>query len=169
MSTIEFEKHILQHQQALYATAFSLTSARDDAKDLVQDTILRALSKLHRFVDHTNFKGWIHTIMRNLYISNYHRPKKHGYTVDFNDELMHEASHPALSDEVPHGAVISHDIDVALATFNPEFRIPFSLYLKGYKYSEIARMIGVPLGTIKSRIFYVRKRMQQLLKEYRPA
>ena len=167
MSTYEFEEHIVKLQPGMYAAAYSLTAAPEDAKDLVQDTILRAFTNLHRFVDHSNFKGWIHTIMRNLYISNYHRAKHRTVTIDYNDETPHPAVYNETPHDMPHGAVVSHDLDVALSTFEDDFREPFSLFLKGYKYAEIAELFEIPIGTVKSRIFYVRQRLQKLLKSYR--
>lgn len=107
MSTYEFEEHIVKLQPGMYAAAYSLTAAPEDAKDLVQDTILRAFTNLHRFVDHSNFKGWIHTIMRNLYISNYHRAKHRTVTIDYNDETPHPAVYNETPHDMPHGAVVS--------------------------------------------------------------
>ena len=147
--------------------AYQLTTNRDAAQDLVQDTTLKVLDNEEKYVDNVNFKGWVFTIMRNIFINNYRRQVRSATVVDQTEDLYHLNLSQESGLETPEGSFAAREISEALNSFSDEYRVPFSMYVAGYKYSEIAEEMQLPLGTVKSRIFFARKRLQTMLKDYR--
>lgn len=154
-------------QDNLLNFAFMLTSNHDDAYDLLQDTTLRVLESEDKYVENTNFKGWAFTIMRNTFINNYRRKVRSRTVVDRSDDLYQLNMPQDSGYESPEGAVSTSDIHALIDSFDDDMRIPFSMHLAGYKYKEIAEYLNQPVGTIKSRIFFARKRLQKALSDYR--
>ncbi len=167
MSSSDFQTKVLGIQPSLYSFAYMLTSNRDDANDLVQDTTLKALSNEDKYVDNVNFKGWMFTIMRNLFINNYRRVTRSGIVIDQSEDLYKLNMPQDSGFETPEGSIANKDIQQALDSFTDDYRVPMSMHLAGYKYLEIAETMHLPLGTVKSRIFYARQRLQVLLADYR--
>ena len=163
-----FMHKLLDMQAKLYNFAFMLTSNRDDANDLLQDTTLKAMDSEDKYVDNVNFKGWVFTIMRNLFIINYRRMVRSGTMIDRTDDLIHLNLPQDSGFETPEGSLSVADINAAINSFSDDYRIPFSMHLAGYRYAEIAEHVSLPLGTVKSRIFYARRRLQAMLVDYRP-
>lgn len=147
--------------------AYMLTSNRDDAYDLLQDTTIKALDNRDKYADNTNFKGWVFTIMRNIFINNYRKMVRANTVIDRTEDLYHLSLPQNSGFESPEGAITSKEIHALIDTFSDDLRVPFSMHLAGYKYQEISDATGIPLGTIKSRIFFARKRLQNELKDYR--
>lgn len=163
---LSFEKRLLGLQGNLLNFAYQLTTDREQAEDLLQDTTLKALSNEDKYVDNVNFKGWIFTIMRNIFINNY-RQKVRKYTViDHTEDLYHLNICQDSGLETPEGSYAVSEITVALNSFSDEYRIPFNMFVAGYKYNEIAKELNLPLGTIKSRIFCTRKKLREILRDY---
>lgn len=167
MGSQNFESKLLALQSNLLNFAYMLTSNRDDAYDLLQDTTLKALDNEDKYVDNVNFKGWVFTIMRNTFINSYRKTVRANTVIDRTDDLYHLSLPQNSGFETPEGALATQEIHAVLDSFGDDLRIPFSLHLAGYKYSEISDRTGIPLGTIKSRIFFARKRLQQALRDYR--
>lgn len=147
--------------------AYLLTSNRDDAYDLLQDTTLKALDNEDKYVDNVNFKGWVFTIMRNIFINNYRKVVRSATVIDQTEDLYHLNLPQESGLETPEGSIAAGEISEAINSFSDDYRIPFSMHVAGYKYNEIAKEMNLPLGTVKSRIFFARKRLQTLLKDYR--
>ena len=168
MGSSNFQTKLLGLQSNLLNFAYLLTSNRDDAYDLLQDTTLKALDNEDKYVDNVNFKGWVFTIMRNLFINNYRRQSRSAVFVDQSDDLYMLNISQDSGIESPEGAISAREITGALNAFADDLRVPFSMYLAGYKYAEIAEKMQLPLGTVKSRIFMARKRLQNRLRDYRP-
>ncbi len=147
--------------------AYMLTSNRDDAYDLLQDTTLKALDNEDKFTEGTNFKGWVFTIMRNIFINNYRRGARQATVVDTTENLylLNIAQDSGM--ETPEGSYSVSEISDSISDLPEEFRIPFSMHVAGYKYNEIAEHMQLPLGTVKSRIFFARKKLQQRFSDYR--
>lgn len=154
-------------QDNLLNFAYKLTSNRDDAYDLLQDTTLKALDNEEKYADNTNFKGWVFTIMRNLFINNYRRNSRAATIVDTTDNLYHLNLSQDSGLESPEESYGAQEITAAIGEFTDEYRIPFSMHVAGYKYSEIAKEMNLPLGTVKSRIFFARKKLQERFSNYR--
>lgn len=158
-----FKKRLLGLQNNLLNFAYQLTTSRDAAKDLVQDTTLKVLDNEEKYVDNINFKGWVFTIMRNIFINNYRRQVRSATVIDTTEDLYHLNLSQESGLETPEGSVAAKEISAAIDSFADEYKIPFTMYIAGYKYAEIAETMQLPLGTIKSRIYFARKRLQVLL------
>ena len=162
-----FKTSVLGMQSNLLSFAMKLTLNRDEAQDLVQDTTLKALNNEEKFVDNTNFKGWMLTIMRNIFINNYRKNARENTMVDSTEDLYHLNLKQDSGFETPDGAYAVGEISTIISEFPVDYREPFNLHVAGYKYEEIAEKLGMPLGTVKSRIFFTRKRLREILKDYR--
>ncbi|MDE5903403.1 MAG: RNA polymerase sigma factor [Muribaculaceae bacterium] len=167
MSDSNFKQRLLGLQSNLLNFAYQLTTNREAAQDLVQDTTLKVLDNEDKYVDNVNFKGWVFTIMRNIFINNYRHQVRSATVVDSTDDLYHLNLSQESGLDTPEGSFAAKEISDAINAFGDEYRVPFSMYIAGYKYSEIAEKISLPLGTVKSRIFFARKRLQGMLKDYR--
>lgn len=163
----QFKQRLLGLQGNLFNFACQLTSDRDAAADLVQDTTLKVLDNEEKYVDNVNFKGWVFTIMRNIFINNYRRQVRASTVIDTTEDLYHLNLSQESGMASPEGSYVAKEISVAINSFSKEYKEPFSMYIAGYKYSEIAQKMDLPLGTVKSRIFFARKRLQAILKDYR--
>ena len=166
MASSTFQTKLLDLQSNLLNFAYTLTANRDDAYDLLQDTTLKALDNEDKYVDNTNFKGWVFTIMRNIFINNYRKVVRSATVIDQTEDLYHLNLPQDSGFETPDGSIAANEITAAIDSFADEYRIPFSMHVAGYKYNEIAEQMNLPLGTIKSRIFFARQRLQEMLKDY---
>ena len=167
MATSNFQSKLIDLQKNLLNFAYILTSNRDDAYDLLQDTTLKALDNEDKYVDNVNFKGWVFTIMRNIFINNYRKVVRSATVIDQTEDLYHLNLPQDSGFETPEGSFAAKEITAAINEFSDDYRIPFSMHVAGYKYNEIAEKMNLPLGTVKSRIFFARQRLQQSLKDYR--
>lgn len=166
MGTDKFQLSLMALQSNLYNFAMMLTSNRDDANDLLQDTTLKALDNQEKYAEGTNFKGWVFTIMRNIFINNYRRTTRTATIVDTTDNLYHLNLSQDSGLDTPDGSYTAQEITDAINSFSDDFRIPFSMHIAGYKYNEIAEKMNLPLGTVKSRIFFARKKLQERFADY---
>ncbi|MBK5722534.1 RNA polymerase sigma factor [Dysgonomonas sp. Marseille-P4677] len=163
--TLEQDLVLMQNNMLSYA--LKLTLNRDAAEDLTQETTLKALSCIDKYYDNVNFKGWVFTIMHNLFVNDYRRMMRMQTILDKSDN-MYQLNLPQNSGfDSPEGAYTYSEMMTMLNSFSDEYKIPFSMHFSGYKYDEIAKELHLPLGTVKSRIFFARKRLQELLKDYR--
>lgn len=153
-------------QGNLMSFAMKLTLNKDEAHDLVQDTTLKALRSEEKFVENTNFKGWMLTIMRNIFINNYRKAVREKTSVDMSADLYQLTNTADYSTSTPEGAHTCNEISAIIARFPEDYRNAFNLHVAGYKYEEIAEKLGMPLGTVKARIFTTRKKLRELLKDY---
>lgn len=162
-----FKNSVLGMQGNLLSFALKLTLNKDEAQDLVQDTTLKALRNEEKFVENTNFKGWMLTIMRNIFINNYRKCARENTMVDSSEDLYHLNLCKDSAMETPDGAYACQEISAVIAQFPAEYREPFSMHVAGYKYEEIADRLRMPLGTVKSHIFFTRKRLREILTDHR--
>lgn len=160
-SNTSFQDNLMSIQANLLNFAYMLTSNRDDAYDLLQDTTLKALDNSEKYADNTNFKAWVFTIMRNIFINNYRRSSRAATIVDTTDNLYHLNLCQDSRFESPEESYGAAEITAAINEFPEEYRVPFSMHVAGYKYNEIAEHMNLPLGTVKSRIFFARKKLQE--------
>ncbi len=166
-ATSSIQQQLLALQDNMLNFAYILTSDREEAKDLLQDTTLKVLDNKDKFTDNVNFKGWVFTIMRNIFINNYRRITRNQTVVDRSEDLYHLNLPQESGLDTPEGAFNVKEITKAINSFADEYRIPFTMHVAGYKYNEIAEKMNLPLGTVKSRIFFARQRLQTILKDYR--
>lgn len=162
-----FESKLLDLQNNMMNFALTLTTNKDEAKDLLQETTLRALDNKEKYYENVNFKGWVFTIMHNIFVNNYRRIVRSQTIIDQTDNLYYINTPQDSGLDTPEGAYSIGEINKAINSFTDEYKIPFSMHVSGYKYEEIAQKLNLPIGTVKSRIFFARKRLQEILKDYR--
>ena len=167
MGTSKFQNDLMKLQSNMLNFAYMLTSNRNDAYDLLQDTTLQVLDNESKYAENTNFKGWVFTIMRNIFIKNYRRTARAATMIDTTDNLYHINLSQDSGLESPEESYGAGEIGAAIESFSDEYRIPFSMHVAGYKYNEIAEHMNLPLGTVKSRIFFARKKLQEQFADYR--
>ena len=166
MTTIEFNSNLTALQKNLEAFARQLTGNEDDAKDLMQETFLKALIYKEKYVNHNNFKAWVYTIMKNIFINNYRRTKKANTIIDQSEDLYYLNISNINTDTDPQSIINSMELERGIKMLDEDFRRAFDMYNDGYKYKEIAEELNLSIGTVKSRIFFCRKKLINRLKEY---
>jgi RNA polymerase sigma-70 factor (ECF subfamily) len=166
MNALQFQQKLLSMQDYMMNFALILTANRDDAQDLLQETTLKVLNNQDKFVDNVNFKGWVLTVMRNIFINNYHRVVRSRMLIEQNADLYNLDVVNESEFDSPDGSWQIQEITKMINNLNDGLKIPFSMYVSGYKYREIAEKLDKPLGTIKSRIFFARQELQRKLKDF---
>ena len=168
---MEQDKDLIQKSLLFYADlkkyAISLTYNQEDANDLVQDTYLKIMQYEDYFKDGTNLKAWCYTIMKNTFINQYRRNQKYKLVFDSTDDLSYwENSVSSPSDAADVNYSVS-EINKQFQKLPEEKRKPLEMFIDGYKYKEIADEMNLSIGTVKSRIFFSRQQLMELLKDYR--
>ncbi len=166
MNALQFQNKLMSIQDNMMNFALMLTANREDAQDLLQDTTLKVLDNQDKFVDNVNFKGWVLTVMRNIFINNYHKVVRAQGVIDQGADLYNVDTIYDSGFESPTGSYEIQEITLAINNLSDELKVPFSMHLSGYKYNEIADKLSVPLGTVKSRIFFARQELQKELKDF---
>lgn len=166
MTQLQFNTALLALHDKLLYYALSLTTDKEKANDLLQDTCLKALTYREKFAANTNFKAWLCTIMKNTFINNYRRNKKIKPAFDSTNNDLQIKFENDKNGRSPESIYSSKEIVKCINALDMEYKIPFNMFLEGYKYKEIAENMNVPLGTIKSRIFFARKKLGNALKDY---
>lgn len=166
MSTVEFDKLLLDNADFLRPFAVTLTRDHETANDLLQETMYRALANKEKYNVGTNIKAWLYTIMRNIFINNYRRKAKQHTIFDSTpNEFLLNYNQSVVANPA-EGNIKLKEINAALQNLPEIFKKPFLLYFDGYKYHEIADMLQEPLGTIKSRIHFARKLLKAHLQRH---
>lgn len=169
--TQEFESEALPHLDALYGLALRLTGGDESAaQDLVQETMLRAYRAWDSFELGSNCRSWLMTILRNTFINDYRKRKTRPASVNY-DEVAERPVFMDANDADPEGRfftrIIDREVISAIERLPVDFRIPLVLAdVEGLGYQEIADLLEVPVGTVKSRLFRARRRLQRELYEY---
>jgi RNA polymerase sigma-70 factor (ECF subfamily) len=163
MSEREFGKQLTVLEKNLYSYARSLKLNTDDAKDLVQETFLKAIMNRHKYADKGYLKAWTIAIMRNTFINNYRRNTLINQKIDKTSESYFINQTNSVAQENPDSDYSYKELNNNIELLNKKFRIPFKMYVEGYKYKEISEKIKVNIGTVKSRIFFARKELKDLL------
>ncbi len=166
MTQIQFNNALLGLQDKLHFYALSLTTDHERANDLLQETFLKALTYRDKFTQNTNFKAWIYTIMKNTFINDYRRNIKTKNTFDASNGDLHLKFSKDKMYPGPDSFYNSKEINKSIHALESEYKVPFTMFLDGYKYKEIAEKLDLPLGTVKSRIFFTRKKLEKTLKDY---
>ncbi len=167
----EFEEEALEHLDALYGQGLRLTGGDESrAEDLVQDTMLRAWRSWDTYEAGTNCRAWLMTILRNIFINEFRRQKSRPDPVDY-DDVEERPVWGQLKEEDPSGEFFDHIIDdeviEAIQDLDDEFRVTLVLSdVDGLSYQEISEQLGIPEGTVKSRLYRARRRLQEELYDY---
>jgi RNA polymerase sigma-70 factor (ECF subfamily) len=167
MTTMEFNSQLISLQDNLSYFANMLTSNEEEAKDLVQDTMVKALTNRDKFRPDTNLKAWTYTIMKNTFINNYRRNIKSNTIIDTTEDLYYLNNSRRTDEESPESKIAVKDIIDGIEQLEEEHRKPFEMHTQGYKYKEIAEALELSIGTVKSRIFFTRKKLMESLKEFK--
>jgi len=168
-----FEKEFMPHLDSLYNFAYHLTLSEEDANDLVQDTFLKAFRFIESYERGTNAKAWLFKILKNSFINEYRRKNRQPGEVDFEEYVaFQDAEEPLqvgdldLRDEVFRG-LIGDEVTQALNDLPVDFRTVIILCdIEGFSYEEIAKIIDIPIGTVRSRLHRARNLMKEKLRDY---
>jgi RNA polymerase sigma-70 factor, ECF subfamily len=167
MSQLEFYSRFDQMSTILNSFAYNLTKNVEDAKDLFQETAYRALTNRDKFRPGTNFKAWLFTIMKNIFINNYRKKVKANTIMDSTDNHYYLNSGSAEISNLAESDIMMQELTKMIDALDESIRIPFLMHYQGYKYQEIAEHLDLPLGTVKSRIFFARKELKDgIQKQY---
>jgi RNA polymerase sigma-70 factor (ECF subfamily) len=169
-----FEKDALQYMNQLYAAALRYTKNPEDAQDLVQDTYAKAYTSFHQFEPGTNLKAWLYRVLTTTFINTYRKDQRRPQKSDSEMEdwqIAEAASHTSDQGKSTEDVVLENlpdsDIKKALAEIPEEFRMAVYLAdVEGFSYKEIAEIVGVPSGTVMSRLHRGRKQLREKLTDY---
>lgn len=165
MSNLEFNTQFTHLSSLLQAFAYNLTKNQEDAKDLYQETAYRAMTNRDKFRPGTNFKAWLFTIMKNIFINNYRKKVKANTIMDSTDNLFYLNSGANAIDNSGDSNIMMKELTGMIDGLEESIRIPFLMHYQGFKYQEIADYFDLPLGTVKSRIFFARKELKELIRQ----
>ncbi len=163
MTQVEFQTKWYELESLLFGFAMKLTRNKEEAKDLMQETVLKAYRNKERFKMNTNFKAWTTTIMRNTFINAY-RKKTTRKKVEAPIEDFLYSIESKAAEELADASVRTKDLYKTLDTLSDTYRIPFLMFFKGYEYKEIAAQLNIPIGTVKSRIHSARQNLKKAIK-----
>ncbi len=166
MTAIEFNTRILQENMSLKNFAWSLTRNYEDAMDLVQETMLKAIRYRQKFEENTNLRAWLFTIMKNTFINSYRKNTKKRALISQGDDIAMQRAFSQNSHNQSESRINAKEIIGCIKNLHDDYKIPFTRYYNGYKYEEIAQHMNLPLGTVKSRIFVARKMLMERLKHF---
>ncbi len=165
MSQAEFYNKFDQMASLLHAFAYNLTKNVEDAKDLFQETAYRAMTNRDKFRPGTNFKAWLFTIMKNIFINNYRKKTKANTIMDSTDNLYYINSGSTIISNHAESNIMMKELIGMIEELDESVKIPFLMHYQGFKYQEIADHLELPLGTVKSRIFFARKELKELIEK----
>lgn len=161
MSTVEFDNKFDALTGSLNSFAYNLTKNDEDAKDLYQETAFRAMTNREKFQPGTNLKAWLFTIMKNIFINNYRKKVKRNTIVDSTDNMYFINSGSVIISNEAGSNILLEELSKMIESLDDNIRIPFMKHYEGFKYQEIAEELDLPLGTVKSRIFFARKALKE--------
>ncbi len=165
MATFQFPC-IDQLTKSLKPFALRLTKDLDDADDLLQETLLKALNNQEKFAEGTNLKAWLYTIMKNTFITNYQKSIRKNTFVDVTDNLHFIHTSRQTVENGAYSSFVMQDINFAIDSLDESYRAPFVMYYRGFKYHEISDRLKIPIGTVKNRIHIARKDLKYKLSQY---
>jgi RNA polymerase sigma-70 factor (ECF subfamily) len=168
-----FEKEFFPHMDALYNFAFHLTYDEDDANDLVQETYMKAYRFANSYVEGTNAKAWLFKILKNAFINEYRKKSKQPNKVDYEEIVSYHDQEDVqlvgtldLREEIFQD-MLGDEVTKAINTLPVDFRTVILLCdIEGFTYEEIAKIIDIPIGTVRSRLHRARQMLKELLEDY---
>lgn len=163
MSQLEFHTKLDKMSSVLHAFAYNLTKNVEDAKDLYQETAFRAITNQDKFRPGTNFKAWLFTIMKNIFINNYRKKTKANTIMDSTDNMYYINSGSITINNKAESNIMMKELIKMIEELDDSIKVPFLMHYQGFKYQEIADQLDLPLGTVKSRIFFARKELKGLI------
>lgn len=167
MTSYQFNLLIDEHTPALKNSALKFTNDAEDAQDLLQDTILKAMSFYEKFEEGSNIRGWLFVIMKHTFINGYRKTLKFRAMVTKEEAALQSNLLSHSTKNTAESSFAMADITGALAGLPKILSVPFIKFTEGYKYEEIAKEMGIPMGTVKTRIHHARELLKAKLKIYR--
>lgn len=161
----QFQKKLVKAQESMLVIALKLTHDREEAKDLLQETVLKALEYEKKYVDQNNFKGWFYRILHSTFINDYYKRLRMN-TVINEDADIYNLENKYSCDSTDSICNIE-EITAAINRLPEDLKLPFCMRENGYKYTDIADILQKPLGTIKNQIFQARQILQKDLKDFK--
>lgn len=161
----QFQKKLVKVQESMLVVALKFTHNREEAKDLLQETILRALENEKRYVDQNNFNGWIYRILESTFINDYHKKLRMATFINGNTDLAKVENN--YSSDSPDSRCNIEEITAAINRLPEDLKRPFCMRQQDYKYTDIADLLNRPLGTIKNQIYQARQILQKELKDFK--
>lgn len=165
MTTLEFNAQLAGVKGILTGNAMRLSRDKHNAQDLMQETVMRAFASRHRFTEGSNFKAWMYTIMQNCYINEYRKWQTRNKIVYLMEDNMRVALGQSVSN-MCNTVVMMKELRVIMDDLCEINRVPFEMFFEGYGYLEIAEQLDIPVGTVKSRIFFARKKLKAVLQSH---
>lgn len=163
MQQLQFDQHYVENYNALMSFAYKLTNSKSEAEDLVQETAIKAYKNFNSFIKHSNFKNWSFTILKNTFLTKYRKNKKMSIVSKPVEEMLFAVSPNIVDDtQVKTNSNLQY-LHSCISKLNPKSKKVFTLYINGYSYEEIGQVSDIPIGTVKSRISYARKKLQQII------
>jgi RNA polymerase sigma factor (sigma-70 family) len=167
MATMEFNELVLKGSKSLHYPALKFTSHnKEDASDLIQDTLLKAFKNEDKFVKGSNIKAWLFIIMRNTYISKYNKNKRNNFVNTMDEEHIF-TSNGATENNKGAANIALSEMNAEIDKLDKNYKDPFMLHFSGFKYEEIAEKLKIPMGTVKNRIHVARKVLMENLQAYK--
>ena len=168
-----FEEELFPHMDALKTFAYHLSYNEEDANDLVQETYMKAHRFIEKYDQGTNAKAWLFKILKNAYINEYRKKSKRPKKVDFEDIITYQNSDSAssskyldLRQEIFEN-MMGDEVTIAINALPIDFRTVILLCdIEGFTYEEISKIIDVPIGTVRSRLFRARNMLKEKLRNY---
>ena len=160
MSQLEFYSRFDEMTALLHSFAFNLTKNVEESKDLFQETAFRALTNKEKFQPGTNFKAWLFTIMKNIFINNYRKKVKANTIIDSTENNYYINSGKNSINNNGDSNIVMEELTRLVRGLENSIKVPFLMHYEGFKYQEIADHLDLPLGTVKSRIFFARKELK---------
>lgn len=163
MSYLGFQNVLIENSQFLRPSAIKLTQSSVLANDLIQETIYKALKYSDKFQEGTNIKSWLYTIMRNIFINEYRKKKQQNTIQDDSDNQYILNSLSLSSNNLAESYLMKKELKKVFDEIPHSVTKPFLMHHSGYKYDEIAEILDIPIGTVKSKIFFAKKALKEEL------
>ena len=160
-----FVEEFLELNDDLLRFAYKLTSNKEDAKDLLQETAFKVLTNSDKYTFNDNFRGWVFTIMRNLFINNVNKESRYCSLLENETYILNIPEESGLG--IPDKSYAIKEINNALESLSEKDSNPLLMFVSGRKYEEISSLMNIPEGTVKNRIHNAREKLQIILKDYR--
>jgi len=161
MTVDQFNHNYAQNVKAIHNFAIKLTSNVADADDLVQETLMKAFKSMHTFRPDSSFKSWAFTILKNTFNTQYRKKRRMKKVNAHIEDFALSNSYAVRNDAISQLKI--REIKSCIRELSDKCNEPFSLYLKGYQYNEIAEELDIPIGTVKSRLNYARIKLKSLM------
>lgn len=167
MENLTLNNEICNQRSCLEVLAKRFTNDLEYADDLVQETLIKAIQYHKMYKQGTNLRGWLYTIMKNTFINGYRKAVKESAIIASSGDFYAFQLLRSAANNQGENKLMMEDINKALKVLKPEYSRPFLRYFEGYRYREIAEELGIPIGTVKTRIRLAKQVLQAQLKMYK--